>query len=279
MVPHNRRPQFTHSQYCFHIAKIHFFSVTAKSTIRANGNGADEYRRRHASIDIAVALVGFLLVGGKGRDTGGVGGLDDGIKVIIDGFVGFIAEVGQVEGNAGGSPLNAGHELADLHLELDGIDEDHIVEVGMIGSDVGLELKLHMQAIDMAIGKIHAGYRAGGENQAGIVDMNRAVGVGEALLVDAGELVVLDMPVGVGHLGEATLDDGAEDGGGVLHGLEERTLPQLCLRPVVSERRSLAAAELLAEAGIVDTVADGTGLLNDGWSYLCHSIGITTKGI
>ena len=131
----------------------------------------------------------------------------------------------------------------------------------------------------MAIGKIHAGYRAGGENQAGIVDMNRAVGVGEALLVDAGELVVLDMPVGVGFLGEAALDDGAEDGGGVLHGLEERTLPQLRLRLVVGERRSLAAAELLAEAGVEDTVADGASLLYKGWFDLCHSIGITPKGI
>ena len=131
----------------------------------------------------------------------------------------------------------------------------------------------------MAIGKIHAGYRAGGENQAGIVDMHRAIGVGEALLVDFGELVVLDMPVSVGFLGEAALDDGAEDGGGVLHGLEERPLPQLRLRLVVGERRSLAAAELLAEAGVEDTVADGARLLNDGWSYLCHSIGITPKGI
>lgn len=196
-----------------------------------------------------------------------------------DWFFGFLAEVGQVEGDAGSSPFGTGHELADLHLELDGIDEDYIVEVGMIGSDVGLELKLHMQAIDMAIGKIHAGYRAGGENQAGVVDMHRAVGVGEALLVDFGELVVLDMPMGVGLLGEAALDDGAEDGGGVLHGLEERTLPQLRLRLVVGERRSLAAAELLTETGIVDTVADGTGLLNDGWFDLSHSIGITLKGI
>jgi len=85
--------------------------------------------------------------------------------------------------------------------------------------------------------------------------------------------------VGVGHLGEAALDDGAGDGGGVLHGLEERTLPQLRLRLVVGERRGLAAAELLAEAGVEDTVADGACLLYDGWFYLCHSIGITPKGI
>ena len=131
----------------------------------------------------------------------------------------------------------------------------------------------------MAIGKTHRGYRAGGENKAGIVDMHRAVVIGEALLVYFGELVVLDMPMGVGLLGEAALDDGAEDGGGVLHGLEERTLPQLCLRLVVVERCSLATAEQLAEACVEDAITDGASLLNDGWSYLCHSIGITPKGI
>ncbi len=145
----------------------------------------------------------------------------------------------------------------------------------MIITAAGVELKLYMQAIGMAIGKIHAGYRAGGENQAGIVDMHRTVVVGEALLVDPGELVVLDMPAGVGFLGEAALDDGAEDGGGVLHGLEERTLPQLRLRLVVVERRSLAATELLAQSGVIDTVADGARLLYKGWFDLCHSMFIT----
>ena len=86
-----------------------------------------------------------------------------------------------------------------------------------------------MQTVNMATGKIHAGYRAGGENKTWIVDMHRSFGVGEALLVDFGELVVLDMPVSVGFLGEAALDDGAEDGGGVLHRLEERPLSQLRL--------------------------------------------------
>lgn len=53
-------------------AKIHVFSETAKSIIRTNCNGADEYRRRHSPIDVSVALVGFLLVGGEGRDAGGI---------------------------------------------------------------------------------------------------------------------------------------------------------------------------------------------------------------
>lgn len=149
----------------------------------------------------------------------------------------------------------------------------------MSGTAAGFELKLHMQAVGMEIGKTNASNRAGGENQTRIVDMHRAVGVGEALLVDFGELVVLDMPVGVGFLGEAALDDGAEDGGGVLHGLEERPLPQLRLRLVVIERLGLAAAEQLAEACVIDAITDGACLLYKGWFDLCHSIGITTKGI
>ena len=129
----------------------------------------------------------------------------------------------------------------------------------------------------MAFGKIHAGYRAGGENKTWIVDMHRSFGVGEALLVDFGELVVLNMPVGMGLLGEAALDNRAEDGGGVLHSLEERTLPQLRLRLVVIERLGLAAAEQLAKASIVDTITDGARLLNDGRFDLCHSICIIPK--
>lgn len=219
----------------------------------------------------------FFLVGGKGQDAGGIGGLDDGIEVISDGVVGFLAEVGQVEGNTGGSPLGTGHKLADLRLELDGIDEDYIVGIGMSGTAAGFELKLHMQAVGMEIGKTNASNRAGGENQAGIVDMHRAIVIGEALLVDSGKLVVLDMSVSVGFLGETALDDGAEDGGGVLHSLEERPLSQLRLRLVVVERCSLAAAELLAEACVEDTVADGACLLNDGWFDLCHNICIASR--
>lgn len=124
----------------------------------------------------------------------------------------------------------------------------------MINTAAGVELKLYMQAIGIASGKTYRGDRPSGENQAGIVDVHRAVVIGEALLIDFGELVVLDMPMGVGLLGEAALDDGAEEGGGVLHSLEERTLPQLRLRPVVGERLGLATTELLAEAGKVDTV-------------------------
>ena len=60
--------------------------------------------------------------------------------------------------------------------------------------------------------------------------MYHTVVVGEAMLVYAGELVVLDMPVGMSLFGESALDGGPEDGGGVLHSLEECPLPQLCFR-------------------------------------------------
>ena len=87
-----------------------------------------------------MALVGFLLVGREGRDAGGIGRLDDGIEVIIDGFVIFFAEVGQVEGDAGSTPFGTCHELADLRLELDGIDENNIIRFGTINSAAGIEL-------------------------------------------------------------------------------------------------------------------------------------------
>lgn len=44
----------------------------------------DEYRVGDAAVDVAVELVGFLLVGGEGGDGGGVGCFDDGVEVIVD---------------------------------------------------------------------------------------------------------------------------------------------------------------------------------------------------
>ena len=66
------------------ILKHTFFFKTTKSIVRTNCNGADEYRRRHTPVDISMVFVGFLLVGGEGRNAGGVGGLDDGIEMIIE---------------------------------------------------------------------------------------------------------------------------------------------------------------------------------------------------
>ena len=110
-----------------------------------------------------MVFVGFLLVGGECGDAGGVGGLDNGVKVEGYGLVGFFAEVGEVEGDAGGFTLNAGYELADLYLVFNSIDEDLIIGIGMIDVNTGVEQKLHMQAIDAATGKLHPGDHADGE--------------------------------------------------------------------------------------------------------------------
>lgn len=222
-----------------------------------------------------MVFVGFLLVGGECGDAGGVGGLDNGVKVEGYGLVGLVAEVGEVEGDAGGFTLNAGHKLADLNLVFDSIDEYHIIGIGRIDVDTGVELEFHMQSIDAATGKLHPGDRASGEQQARKVDMYHTVVVGEAMLVYAGELVVLDMPVGMSLFGESALDGGPEDGGGVLHGLEECPLPQLCFQLVVGERFSPVAAKLFAETGVEDAVANGACLFDEGWFHLCHSIPIT----
>lgn len=217
-----------------------------------------------------MALVGFLLVGREGGDAGGVGNFDDGVEVKSDGIVALVAEVGEVEGNTGGPPLNASHQLADLHLKFDGIDKYYIVRIGMTDANVRVKIKLHMQAIDIAIGKPHRGHRTSREQQARIVDTYHALLISEAPLVEAGELVVLDVPMTMSLLGEASLDGGAEEGGGMLHGLEKGTLPQLPFRLFVGERFGLAAAELLAEAGVIDTVADGARLFYNGWFDFGH---------
>ena len=104
--------------------------------------------------------------------------------------------------------------------------------------------------------ELHAADKTGGEQQSGIVDMHLAILIEEMLLVEVGELVVLDVAVAVGFLGEAALDGGAKERVGVLHGFEEGTLPQLRLRLTVVDLRRTAAAEGLPEAGVVDAVAD-----------------------
>ena len=240
-------------------------------------NIADENGRRDAAVDVAVLFVGLLLIGGESCITGGIGGFDDGIEVKRDGLVGLVAEVWQVEGDTGNLPFGAGHKLTDLYLKLDGIDEYHIVGIGVSDVKAGVKLEFHMQVVNATIGKTYWGYRTSGKYQTRIVDMYHTVFVGEVLLIDAGKLVVLNMPMGMGLLGKTPLDDGTKDGGGMLHGLEECTLPQLRLRLVVVKRPGLAAAELLAKASIEDTVTNGARLLNEGWYYLCHSICIALQ--
>ena len=58
----------------------------------------------------------------------------------------------------------------------------------------------------------------------------------------------------------------------MLHGFEQCTLSKLRLRLLVVDRRGSTATECLAEAGVVDTVADGAGLLYDGWFDFGHNV-------
>lgn len=240
-------------------------------------NIADENGRRDAAVDVAVLFVGLLLIGGESCITGGIGGFDDGIEVKRDGLVDLVAEVWQVEGDTGNLPFGAGHKLTDLYLKLDGIDEYHIVGIGVSDVKAGVKLEFHMQVVNATIGKTYWGYRTSGKYQTRIVDMYHTVFVGEVLLIDAGKLVVLNMPMGMGLLGETPLDGGAEDRRGVLHSLEERTLPKLRLRLVVGERFGLASAEQFAKTFIEDAVINGAGHFNQGWFYLCHSILVTKE--
>lgn len=127
-----------------------------------------------------------------------------------------------------------------------------------------------MKTINMTLCKIHPSDRTGREKQTRIVNVNDAIFIDETLLIETGKLIVFNMPVTVGFAGESALDGRTEERGGVLHGLEESTLPKLCLRLAVVDLRWSATAEGLAEAGVEDTVADGAGLFYDRWFYLCH---------
>ena len=219
-----------------------------------------------------MSLGNSFLVGRKSGDAGGVCSLNDSVEV--EGWSGLtvrvIAEVGEVESHITLISADTGHELADFRLELHGIDMDDIIGTGVAGTHARCKTQLDMEAVNMALGEIHPPDRTGREKQTRIVYMDDAIFIDEALLVETGELVVLNMPVAVGFAGESTLDGGAEERGGVLHSLKEGTLTQLCLRLTVFDLRGSATAESLTETGVEDTVADGAGLLYDGWFYLCH---------
>ena len=170
---------------------------------------SDEYRRRHAAIDVAVAFVDFLLAGGEGGDAGCVGGFDDGVEVIGWGDFSFFAEVGEVEGDPASLAFDAGNEVADFNLVFHCIDVHHIVGAGIGAIQARAEGEVDVKAVGLTLCEVHSGDRAGGEEQPRIVDMNFAILIDEALLVDAGKFVVFDMAVAVGFLGESSLDDGA----------------------------------------------------------------------
>lgn len=257
---------------------------------------AYELRRRYAAVNIAVGLVGSFFIGRKGGDASGICCLsaitlfhlgisqaslalrstfttpNDGVEVESRSglTIGVITEVGEVESRITLISADAGHELTDFSLELHGVDVDDIVGTGVTGAHARCKTQLDMESVNTALGEVHPADRTGREEQTRIVNVNDAIFIDEALLIETGELVILNMSVAMGLTGESTLDGGTEERGGVLHGLEKSTLAQLRLRLAVVDLRRTATTEGLAEAGVEDTVADGAGLLYDGWFYLCH---------
>lgn len=239
------------------------------------GNGGEEEGGGDAAVDVAVLTVGFLLVGGEGGDVGGVGGFDDGVEVEGDGLSGcdFVAHVREVEGGTGGLALDAGHEHADVGIGGDGIDVHDVVGSGFV-VQVGEEGEVDMKAVGMDAVGADGRERATGQEEGGVVDVDLSVAVDEVVFVEAREVVGFGESVGMGFLGEAALEDGAEEGGGMLARREEGPLAQLGFGlTVVVFRRQLARVGL-AEAGVVYDAADGAGVFDDGGFDFCHSVSL-----
>lgn len=239
------------------------------------GNGGEEEGGGDAAVDVAVLTVGFLFVGGEGGDESGASGFDDGVEVEGDGLAGcdFVAHVGEVEGGMGGLALDAGHEHADVGIGGDGIDVHDVVGSGFV-VQVGEEGEVDMEAVGMDAVGADGRERATGKNQGGVVDVDLAVAVDEVVFVEAREVVGFGESVSMGFLGEAALEDGAEEGGGMLARREEGPLAQLGLGlAVVVFRRQLTRVGL-AEAGVVYDAADGAGVFDDGGFDFCHSVSL-----
>lgn len=228
--------------------------------------------------------VGFLLVGGEGGDVGGVGGFDDGVEMEGYGLSGcdFVAHVREVEGGTGGLALDAGHEHADVGIGGDGIDVHDVVGSGFV-VQVGEEGEVDMEAVGMDAVGTDGGERAMGKEQGGVVDVDLAVAVDEVVFVEAREVVRssgsrgtpgFGESVGMGFLGEAALEDGAEEGGGALACREEGPLAQLGFGLAVVVFRRQQARVGLAEAGVVYGAADGAGVFDDGGFDFCHGVSL-----
>lgn len=101
---------------------------------------------------------------------------------------------------------------------------------------VGEEGEVDMEAVGMDAVGADGRERAMGKEQDGVVGEDLAVAVDEVVFVEAREVVRssgsrgtpgFGESVGVGILGEAALEDGAEEGGGMLARREEGPLAQL----------------------------------------------------
>lgn len=158
---------------------------------------------------------------------------------------------------------------------------DDIVGAGFVGGEVGVECQRYVEAIGVASGEGDSGQGTNCELQGGVVDGDFAVGISEALFVEARELVRssgsrgtpgLGVALAMGVLGEAALQHGTIEGCSLLGGLEEGALAQLRFRLAVVKSLCLTADELLAEAGVIYQVADFAGIRTEGWMGLCHSV-------
>lgn len=176
--------------------------------------------------------------------------------------VGVVCEVGEVEGGSASFSTYASHELANLHLKLDCVDVDDIIQTGKAGIQAWVESKLYMETVGHTLGGLHSGNRTSGEDQARIVDANLAVVKDKALFIEAGKLVGFGMPVAVGFFGETSLQYGAEERRGVLHSLEEGSLPQLSLRLGVFERFCPVATVVFAKTFVIDAIVNGADLFD-----------------
>lgn len=148
---------------------------------------------------------------------------------------------------------------------------DDIVGAGFGGIEAGTKSKFDMQVVDAAVGELHHGQGATGEEEGGIVDADGAVFVHEMVFVEAREVVGLGHAVLVGFLGEAALQDGAVEGGGGLPRLEECPLTQLGFGLAIVVFRWKPARIGATEAGIVYLTADGAGVLDEGGFDFCHN--------
>lgn len=183
----------------------------------------------------------------------------------------FVAHVREVEGGTGGLALDAGHEHADVGIGGNGIDVHDVVGSGFV-VQVGEEGEVDMEAVGMDAVGADGRERAMGKEQGGVVDVDLAVAVDEVVFVEAREVVGFGEAAVMGFLGEAALEDGAEEGGGVLARLEEGPLAQLGFGlAVVVFGRKLARVGT-AEAGVVDDAADGAGIVDDGGVDFGHSV-------
>jgi len=167
--------------------------------------------------------------------------------------------------------LDAGHEHANVGIGGDGIDVHDVVGTGFV-VQVGVESEVDMEAVGVDVAGADGGERASGKEEGGVVDVDLAVAVDEVVFVEAREVVGFGEAAVVGFLGEAALEDGAEEGGGVLARLEEGPLAHLGFGlAVVVFRRQLTRIGS-AEAGVVDDAADGAGIVDDGGVDFGHSV-------